>query len=223
MTSGRHAAAAADPRHWAHWRREPLAYASGLLPSGILRAPHCYGVADDVVYLEDVTGPPEDPALAAYRLGVWQASAEIPDVPWLAGHQLAQRIAVSDLDWAGADPRLAAVWARREELLDSLADVPRVLSHGDFHAEHLIAHGDCTVVLDWGTLGVSPVGADLAHLVLSTGREVLDDFLAGLGGAFPAQAVRTGYRVTLALTAVSRIHWMLSRGMEVPTAYLEAV
>jgi hypothetical protein len=98
LTGGRHAAAATDPRHWACWRREPLAYAAGLLPSGPgLSAPRCYGVVDDVVYVADVTGQAESPAVAARRLGAWQAATAVPDVPWLAGHQLAQRIAVSSL------------------------------------------------------------------------------------------------------------------------------
>jgi hypothetical protein len=98
LTGGRHAAAASDPRHWAYWRREPLAYAAGLLPSGPgLSAPRCYGVVDDVVYVADVTGQAESPAVAARRLGAWQAATAVPDVPWLSGHQLAQRIAVSSL------------------------------------------------------------------------------------------------------------------------------
>jgi hypothetical protein len=59
VQGGRHAAGATDPRHWAYWRREPLAYAAGLLPSGPgLSAPRCYGVVDEVVYLAEVAGPP---------------------------------------------------------------------------------------------------------------------------------------------------------------------
>ena len=144
VTSGRHAAGAADPRHWAYWRREALAYRSGLLPTGPgLRAPRCYGVIDDAVYLEDVPRRAEDPLPAAYKLGVWQARTTIPDAPWLAGHQLAPRIAASDLDWTAVDldPRLPRVWARRHDLLDDLAATPDVLSHGDFHIDQLSADG----------------------------------------------------------------------------------
>ncbi|WP_203923025.1 hypothetical protein [Rugosimonospora africana] len=54
---------------------------------------------DDVVYLEDVGAAPESPRVAARRLGVWQANTPVPDLPWLAGHQLAQRLAVSDLNF----------------------------------------------------------------------------------------------------------------------------
>ncbi|NUR88912.1 MAG: aminoglycoside phosphotransferase family protein, partial [Nonomuraea sp.] len=86
VTSGRHVEAARDPRHFAYWRREPLAYASGLLPSGPFRAPRCYAVTDEAVYLEDVQGKPESPEVAARRLARGQGQTAIPDVPWLAGH-----------------------------------------------------------------------------------------------------------------------------------------
>lgn len=226
LSVGRHRAGAADPRHWAYWRRELLAYASGVLPTGPgLAAPRCYGVVDDAVYLEDVSGAVESAQVAAHRLGAWQAHASVPDVPWLAGHQLAQRIAVTDLNWAAvdADPRLASIWSRRGCLLDALSRVPDVLSHGDFHIGHLIAAGDTTVVLDWATLGVAPVGADLAHLALSTLEDLRPCYLAGLAGRFEPAAVLTGYRATLALTGASRIHWMLSRGMSVPRGYVDFV
>jgi hypothetical protein len=226
LRSGPHVAGAADPRHWTYWRREALAYASGVLPAGPgLRAPRCYGVVDDVVYLEDVTGPPEAPRVAAHRLGAWQAGAAVPDRPWLAGHQLAQRVAVTDLDWSAvdADPRLAAIWSRRRELLAGLRAVPDVLSHGDFHSGQLTAIDGDTVVLDWATLGVSPVGADLAHLALSTLADLVADYLAGLDGRFGADAVRLGYRTTVALTGASRVHWMLSRGIPVPAGYVDFV
>ncbi len=226
LATGRHAAGVADPRHWAYWRREPLAYASGVLPTGPgLTAPQCFGVVDDVVYLQAIDGMRESPATAAHRLGHWQATTSVPDLPWLAGHQLAQRLAVSDLDWStvDADPRLAAVWSRRHDLLSELRSVPHVLSHGDFHIDHLIAADDATVVLDWATFGVSPVGADLAHLALSTMDDLVDDYLTGAAGAFAPSLVRIGYRVTLALTAASRAHWMSSRGMTVPPDLVDFV
>jgi hypothetical protein len=221
-STGRHAAGARDPRHFAYWRREPLAYASGLLPRGPgLTAPHCYGVVADTVYLADVAGTPETTGRAARRLARWQASTPVPDVGWLAGHQLAQRLAVTTLDWTGmpvADP-LRRCWAHRRDLLAALEPVPRVLSHGDFHRANLIASGADTVVLDWATLGVAPVGADLAHLALSTLDDPVPDFLAVAAGRFEPAAVRLGYAVTVLLTGISRLHWMLSGGIEVPAGY----
>jgi Phosphotransferase enzyme family len=226
LPGGRHAAGAGDPRHWAYWRREPLAYAAGLLPSGPgLAAPRCYGVVDEVVYLAEVAGPAESPTVAARRLGAWQAATAVPDVPWLAGHQLAQRIAVSWLDWSAVrapdTDGLRVLWDRRQELLGALDPVPVVVCHGDFHVGNLIAGDQVTTVLDWGTLGVGPVGADLAHLALSTLKDPLDAYLAGLGGRFDPGLVRLGYQVTLALTAASRVHWMLTRGMPVPPGYVD--
>jgi hypothetical protein len=226
LATGRHAAAATDERHWAYWRREPLAYASQLLPAGPgLAAPRCYGVVGDALYLQDVAGPAESPAVAAGRLGAWQANTPAPELSWLAGHQLAQRVAAGDLDWAAvdADARLAAIWSRRHELLAALRPVPRVLSHGDYHLGHLVAAGASTVVLDWATLGVAPVGADLAHLALSVLDDLVPDYLAGLHNRFDARAVQLGYRVTLALTGASRVHWMLSRGVPVPDRYADFV
>lgn len=227
LRAGPHAAAARDPRHWAHWRREPLAYAKKLVPDGPhLTAPRCFAVTDDTVYLADVTGPAESPLVAARRLGAWQAGTPIPDVAWLAGHQLAQRIAVSSLDWTAVDapagPR--EIWGRRADLLAELDDVPAVISHGDFHISHLIAGPEVTTVLDWGTLGAGPAGADLAHLALSVDPEtpLLDAYLAGLGDAVDPRLVRRGYRVTRALVAASRVHWMLSRGIAIPPAYVAA-
>ncbi|GAB4058426.1 phosphotransferase [Catellatospora paridis] len=224
LTEGRHAAGSHDERHWAYWRREPLAYASGLLPTGPgLAAPRCLGVTEDAVYLAHVIGRREDPGTAARRLADWQAGVTPPDVPWLARHQLAQRIAVSELDWTAVDapPQAAAIWSRRRELLAELEAVPPVLSHGDFHRHQVVAAADLTVVLDWATLGVAPAGADVAHLALSTlDGNLVEVYLAAAGSRLDPGAVRRGYRLTLVLTAVSRLHWMLSRGLRPPERYL---
>jgi hypothetical protein len=224
VTGGRHAAAARDPAHWAYWRRELLAYRSGLLPQGPhLAAPRCFGAGDDAVYLAEVSGPPESPVVAARRLGAWQAETPIPGVSWLGGHQLAQRIAVSQLDFSAVDipARLRQIWDRREELLTAVQTVPAVVCHGDFHVRNLIAGDAVTTVLDWGTFSAGPVGADLAHLALSCGEDLLDAYLDGLDGRFDPSLVTLGYRITMALTAASRVHWMLSRGDRVPEHYLE--
>lgn len=236
LTSGRHAVAAREPGHWAYWRREALAYASGVLPTGPgLRAPKCFGVVDDVVYLEDVDGKPESPVLAAARLGRWQATAAIPAVPWLSGHQLAQRVAASTLDWSAvdADPRMPAVWHRRAELLDRLAGLPKTLSHGDFHTANLLAADGDTVAVDWSSFGLAPPGSDLAHLLLASLERVLTDpshvgaltdaYLDGLCGRFTADEVETCLRVTVALTGASRVHWMLTGGHPVPSGYVDFV
>jgi len=217
---------AQHPRHWAYWRREPLAYRSNLLPQGPgLAAPRCYAVTEDAIYLEDVQGPPESPTLAAQRLGAWHAAPLPGSIPaWVAGHQLAQRVATKDLDWAGidVDERLRAYWDRRDELLARLEQMPFVLSHGDFHIGHLKATASgVTTVIDWATLGMSPLGADLAHLALSTQRDLIDDYLQGLDGAI--EDVAPGYAVTLGLTAASRFHWMRTRGVEVPPGYVDFV
>ncbi|WP_027346793.1 phosphotransferase [Hamadaea tsunoensis] len=100
-------------------------------------------------------------------------------------------------------------------------DAPGVLSHGDFHIGQLVAAGPDTVVLDWATLGISPIGADLAHLALSTLTDPVADYLS----AHPenAAAVRLGYRTTVALTGTSRLHWMLSRGVPIPDGYADFV
>ncbi|WP_206673664.1 phosphotransferase [Pseudactinotalea terrae] len=223
LTSGRHAEASRVPDHWAYWRREALANASGLLPAGPgLAAPRLLDVDGDTIY----TGEPEQAEVAAERLGQWQARAPVPDEPWLARHQLAQRIAVTRLDWTGldADPRLIALWDRRHELLEELEELPVTVVHGDYSAGNLYAVGeDTTFAIDWATFGVGPIGADLASLTLSTGADHLDDYISGLDGAYSRDVVGHGYRVALGLTHASRTHWALAQGRPVDSAMTDLV
>jgi hypothetical protein len=224
LVNGRHAAHTNEPGHWAYWRREPLAYLSGCLPPGPgLRAPRCYGVVGNSIYMEDVQGGPEEPKLAARRLGAWHATAELPKVGWLARDQLVQRLAVTELDWSAvdADWRAVAIWEARSRLLDRLDGVTRVLSHGDFGTGNLVHCGGDTVVLDWGTLGSAAVGSDLAYLALSTLTDLSADYRGGLGQSGTADAAMIGYRATLSLVGTSRLHWMLITGNRVPPGYLD--
>jgi hypothetical protein len=113
--------------HWYYWRREALAYGSGLLASlaGGLRAPVCRLVAERpdgsvALWLEDLDGPPA-PAwsldryrLAARHLGRAQGEfvaggRALPTDPWLSRHWLRDYLEQRDGDRALlGDPGLAA-------------------------------------------------------------------------------------------------------------------
>lgn len=102
--------AGADPGHWFYWRREALAYDSGVLSSltGGIGAPWCYGVFDREdgtvdVWLEDVSGSPARDwdvgrfAEAIRQLGVAQGTiARIgpPVEPWLSRNWLRQYLGI---------------------------------------------------------------------------------------------------------------------------------
>ncbi|GAB3411952.1 aminoglycoside phosphotransferase family protein [Flindersiella endophytica] len=227
LRGGPHQHGAEDPAHWAYWKRELLAYESGLLPAGPgLRAPRCHAIVDDTVYLEDAGPASPDPEEAAGQLAAWHTSSTLPVVPWLSGHQLAQRVEVSNLDWSAvdADSRAEQLWSSRATLLDRLAGMPHVLSHGDFHLGNLrLDQTGGIVALDWGTLGRAPLGSDLAYLALSAQQDLLTAYLSGLDGRFDRHAADLGYRATLALVGASRVHWMHREGIRVPDGYVDFI
>jgi hypothetical protein len=226
LTTGRHAQASRSLNHWAYWLREPLAYQAEVPPAGPgLRAPRCYGVVEDTIYLEDVAGAPAQLEPAAQHLAAWQSSAAAPDVPWLSGHQLEQRIAVSDLDWTSvdADRRAVRIWEARDDLLEELSDIRKVLSHGDFSIGNLLSDGEHTVALDWGTVGMAPAGADLAHLALSSLTDTSPWYLEATDSRLTDDDVLLGYQTTLALTGASRVHWMLANQIDLPDGYLDFI
>lgn len=89
-----------QPREWSYWKRELLAYHSGLLndlPPG-LRAPRCYGLVENeqgawvwIEYVQECTGKRwslEDFQRASHRLGQFQSAylhdTLIPQQPWLS-------------------------------------------------------------------------------------------------------------------------------------------
>jgi hypothetical protein len=227
LEAGRHVDASRSPEHWAYWRRELLAYRSGILPSGPgLRAPRLLGSGESTLFLEYVGAELSDPRRAAAELGRWHRHAGTPDEPWLARHQLAQRLAVIDLDWSAVDvdPRLPSIWAERNAYLGALDGIPFGITHGDFGMGNLRTDGADVVALDWATLGISPVGTDLAHLALAAADDgVVAEYLDGLGGRYCRNDVELGFRATVALVGTSRIHWMTTRSIPVSAAYVEFV
>jgi hypothetical protein len=89
--------------------------------------------------------------------------------------------------------------------------------------DHLIADEDDTVAIDWGTVGVAPAGADLAHLALSSLADPMPAYLRASSAGPAEQDVLLGYQTTMALTGAIRLHWMLSNQVPVPDDYVDFV
>ncbi|WP_168207619.1 phosphotransferase [Microlunatus elymi] len=139
---------------------------------------------------------------------------------------MAQRLAVSDLDWSAVDvdARFPAIWARRDNYLAQLSNLQRSIAHGDFSVGNLHTDEAGVIALDWATLGSSPVGFDLAHLALSTQAEsLLPVYLDGLNGQFDADHVERGYRTAVCLVGASRAHWMATRSKALPPTYADFI
>lgn len=204
--------------------------------------------------------------LAARHLGAFNGTylgqRPLPSCPWLGREYLRQRIEQTDAagglplfddptTWrhdllrgafdADTGERLSRLWAERHRLLDALDRLPQTLRHGDAHRSNLFARrvhtGDeVTTAIDWGTMGIGPVGAELVEVAL--GRFVATELLAteetggtgGTGGTEIAERLfesyvdglraagwtgdaklpRFGFAATTALTGASRLHWTLA-------------
>src|SRR5262245_48036021 len=102
-----------DPRYWAYWKRELLAFQSGLLgtlPTG-LRAPRCYGASetDDqgwiwLEHIEETTGRRwsmdhfhRAAHMAGRSAGAFLTGTPLPEAPWLSAPFF--RSALADGDW----------------------------------------------------------------------------------------------------------------------------
>jgi hypothetical protein len=188
--------------------------------------------------------------------GAYLAGRPLPQAPWLGRHYLRQRFdqARRDGGWplfggprtwqhpllagafpAGCGERLGRLWDGRDALLDALDALPQTLRHGDTHRSNCFAPpapagGDeeRTVAVDWGTLGIGPVGAEAIELALGvfTGDDglrpgrppaaeaIYTAYVQGLraaGWRGDARLARLGFAATAALTGASRLHWTLQR------------
>ena len=163
------------------WRREPLAYESGLLDSlGGLRAPRCRLSAERpdgsvALWLEDVGAhpewTPERMRRIARDLGLMQgrAAADPPREPWLsrgwfrAYLDLRARWIEGYRDGPFAE-EVRRIWVRRHEILDRVDAAPQTFCHFDFYPSNVFGE-DETIAIDWAYCGLGALGLDAGNLL----------------------------------------------------------
>ena len=203
---------AADPYYW---RREPLAYASGLL-DGIspLKAPRGLLCADRpdgsvALWLEDAGAHPEWTVRrlgeVARDLGRMQGrlAQAPPSEPWLsrgwfrAYLDLRARWVEPYLDGPYADD-VTQIWAQRDEILAAVDAAPQTFCHFDFYPSNLFG-ADATTVIDWAYCGLGAIGLDAGNLVPDA---IFDGFVAAGQGPELREAVWDAYRAGLVDTGL---------------------
>lgn len=212
-----HWATSEQPDHWNYWRREPLAYRSGLAASAYggsgIRAPHLLAAYDRpgggvALWLEDAVGEPGEQwdvaAMAGFAQalgrgqGRYLAGRRLPDDGWLSRRWIRQYVAAKPVDGSppGDDaygdlrPGLARLWTDRGRLLDVVEALPQTLCHLDVWPKNLIRSAGGYVLLDWSFVGIGAVGEDAGNLVPDC---VWDGFLPTAVLPEMAEAVWTGY------------------------------
>ena len=199
-----------DPQDFNYWKREALAFDSGLLDGwpGPLVPVRCLGVDNTEqgvswIWLEAHGGAQirdawtlEELAVLAYDLGAFSAQwvdhpPSASSYPWLvqrwlrAGVTCFRDIGVGhalehDGCWehplvaaalpAGTRQRVRSLFDGAEELLALLDSMPTTLAHHDTQASNFFIRDPAdvdsrTVAIDWGFIGLAPVGHDLGcHL-----------------------------------------------------------
>lgn len=216
-----------DPQHPSYWRREADVLATAITGSTVGLCAVAAGVEEDADGITITREWVEDAAVTglfvAMSLGRF-AGADLPRTRFLAHDLLRHRLARTERR-AGGWPTLArttvadvadAFWARRETFLAMLASLPQVPQHGDPTLANVPGRrGDDAIAIDWATVGVGPVGADLGYFSLSA-REgfepLLDAYLMGLS---PSVAGRDeallGAQVMAVYTGLGRAEWALAR------------
>lgn len=233
----------ASPYLYDNAERELAAYTSGLLArlTPRVHAPRLHGSHVDAegriaLWLEDIPAPRrplgEDALLGAARdLGGLAASwtGRVPAQPWLfagwierhgqpaaidAGLAVVRRRHPAVIERLGArldevEPLLRAQ-PRLRGVLDAL---PQTLCHHDAVGANVFPTADGTVLIDWESVGLGVVGADLASLLFASVRRgdasmdvvasVMEDAVTAYSdacaGAVSADEVRRGFDAAVAL------------------------
>ena len=209
-----------NPQDWNYWRREAVAFRSGLLDGwpGPLVPVRCLAVdepAPEVVWIwleacdNARTGGRwtlASHALLAHDLGAFAAqwanrAPSTTEHPWLAQRWLRDSMAtlragavdhvlghdacwqhplLADVMPAGTPRRVGRLFGEAEGLLAALESLPTTLAHHDTQASNFFLRDPSddqarTVGIDWGFLGLAPVGHDLGcHLSSNIGTWGID-------------------------------------------------
>jgi hypothetical protein len=182
--------AAEEPDHPYYWRREALAYESGLLDGlGELRVPRLHTAASRLdgsvaLWLEDVASPREYTTellgAVAERLGAAQGAfaVEAPAERWLSRHWLRAYLALR-----------GPLTPDQERVLARVEAAPLTFCHLDFYPGNLLGP-DGRVVVDWAYCGLGALGEDAGNLVPDT---MFDGFLPPTQARQLEEAVWDGY------------------------------
>jgi hypothetical protein len=219
-----------DPRHFAYWRRPvDVALSGAVEASPGLRGEAALSVEEDsdgatlwFPHIDEATPS----GLFIARSMARFTGTDLPAYPWLARRQLADRI--RRVEHRGGWRVLARttvadvadrLWTQRARHLAELDALPQVLQHGDPTPANFIAHDGASVIaLDWATLGLGPVGADLGYYALSAREEfehLVDAYVAALPeGLATREQVELGARVSAVYTVLSRAEWALAQAAE---------
>lgn len=182
-----------DPRAWNYWRREALAYSTGLPERLRLPAPELLDLietSDRIELVLRAVGPHpaplptiDDLVVAARLLGRAQAAPAVDDA-WLSRGFLRDYAAIRPVDWslltddaAWRQPLIAAhfdgrlrerVTALHERAADLIAiceALPRTVAHLDVFPANLIRDDGRLRWLDWAFTGDACLGEDIGNLV----------------------------------------------------------
>ncbi|MCW2796679.1 phosphotransferase [Nocardioides sp.] len=216
-----------DPRHFAYWRRSADVVISGIVAEtpGLRSVPDA-AVEQDVEGVTLIQPWVDDSAssglFVARALGRF-AATDLGERRWLATSQLADRLHRTERrgGWRTLARTTVAdvadrLWQRRTTLLAAADALPQVAQHGDPVPANLPGReADHVLAIDWSTLGVAPVGADLGYFALSAREEfepLLDAYVEGLpAGLATREDVALGARITAVYTVLSRAEWALAR------------
>ena len=234
-----------------YWKREALAYQSGMLhhlPGGNVTAPACYDVQERPdgslwLWMEDIKDdigtpwPLEHYGVTARHLGQFNGAylvgQALPSEPWVTRNWLRMYVenAAKMIAFIRSDPfhpivthmypgntlaQVLAIWDEHDQILALLDRLPQVFCHQDAFRRNLFARGGKTIAIDWGYMGIAPVGTELVALVAASlgfweisteqvkelDRLCFEGYLQGLrdaGWKGDPKLVRTGYVVSLML------------------------
>ena len=204
IRAGERWGASMDPQDPLYWCREALFYESAVsrFETRDFRPVKCISqaeVGDGIsLNLEWVEGRPgtewreADFEQAAYALGTWQRNLGLlPEEKWICSDWLGGYIALrkdfddcirSQENWRDyghfsvAEQRLALrLLDSRQVLYHSLRRLPQLPAHNDFWPPNLFLVNGQLVAIDWGFVGISPIGADICTLLFDS---VYDEFLS---------------------------------------------